>query len=80
MTERPPYTEIRHVLRQKLRWEQARIGQANELPEPDAISRWALRLEVLKRLERAHAQGDLTELRRYSEMAWRILADSRCCP
>jgi hypothetical protein len=54
MTERTlPYTEIRHRLRQKLRCEQACIGQAADLPAPDMVARWALQLEVFRRLEDA---------------------------
>jgi hypothetical protein len=63
MAERAtPYSDVRNALLRRLRLEQVRVGQGPDLPDPDEIHGWALRLEVLRRLEDAHTRCDLTEI------------------
>jgi hypothetical protein len=68
------YAEIHDALRAKLRWEQARLLQADQFPDPDRAHQWALWLEVLRRLETAHAARDRPALRAIMRVARMIVS------
>ena len=68
------YAGMEAALRAQLRWEQAAIGQLQELPPSSRVYRLALRLEVLRRLTAAMQAQDLAQLRRLDGLVGKILA------
>ena len=50
------------MVRDRLRFERAALLQAEDLPSPAAAYRFALRLELLRRIECAEAEGDRARL------------------
>jgi hypothetical protein len=69
----PDYAAIYRLLRERMRWRQACLGRADDLPDPDMIMAWAMQLEVLHRLEAAQAAGDLGRLQALLPLARRII-------
>jgi hypothetical protein len=65
--------EIRRSLAVRMRREKARLLQSGELPDPTEVYRWALQLEVLRRIERAQAAGDMRGLRSWLTTARHIV-------
>ena len=57
------YPEIHRALRNKMLWEKARLLQSGDLPDPTEVYNWSLKLEILRRNERAQEAGDLRGLR-----------------
>ena len=68
------YAEMGAALHARLRWEQALIGQLPDLPSSGRVERFALQLEVLRRLTAAVDARDLAQLRRLEALACSILA------
>jgi hypothetical protein len=66
-------SELPRRLRARLRWKQACLAQAADLPTADEALCWALQIEVLRRLEAAEAAGDGARLRELRPMAQRVL-------
>jgi hypothetical protein len=67
------YPEIHRTLRARMRWEKARLLQSGDLPDPTEVYNWSLKLEVLRRIERAQETGDLHSLRTLLKTARRIV-------
>jgi hypothetical protein len=67
------YAEIHRALRTRMRWEKARLLQIGDLPDPTEVYNWSLKLEVLRRIERAQETGDLHSLRTLLKTARRIV-------
>jgi hypothetical protein len=68
------YTEIRRLLRDRLLWEKGVLMRGGGLPDPTGTYLWALRLEVLRRLDDAQACGDLPRLRSAMSLALGIIS------
>ena len=58
MTKTADYAALGRQLRARLRWRQACLAQAADLPDPDDVTRWALQIELLRRVESALVKGD----------------------
>jgi hypothetical protein len=67
------YAEIHRALRNQMLWRKASLLQSGELPDPSAVHRWSLELEILRRLESAEHAGDLPALRSLLETARGII-------
>jgi hypothetical protein len=67
------YAAICRALHARMRWRQALLGQAKDLPDPDMIMAWAMQLEVLRRLEAAQAADNLGRLQALMPSIQRII-------
>ena len=73
-SDKARYTEIRRALRDRLLWEKGVLMRGGGLPDPTRTYFWALRLEVLRRLDEALACGDLAGLRSAMSLALGIIS------